>query len=164
MSRRDFPLRPSRKQRLEDSPADLAVQLTYAVNGSANAKGEIGHVERLGQICAVTPPESEQVLERDGKLFVRVRPKVLFHQVRRKTVEARINGCMGCEKIAGTSYGQGQIERSFVVGHVRPGSLKNAKRGVPFIQMTNLRLQAQSTQKPPPSTTQDKLLLQAQYR
>src|SRR5260370_33381673 len=101
MSRRDFPLRPSRKQRLEDSPADLAVQLTYAVNGSATAKGEIGHVERLGQICAGTPPESEQGLEREGKPFVRVRPKVLFHQVRRKTLEAPINGCMAWKKNAG---------------------------------------------------------------
>src|SRR5438445_3699508 len=71
---------------------------------------------------------------------------------------------MGSKKIPGTSYRQRQIERYLVVGHIRPGSLKHCKCRMTLIQMTDLRMQIQSIQKPPSSHSQDQLLLQTQLR
>src|SRR5438445_8389645 len=71
---------------------------------------------------------------------------------------------MGSKKIPGTSYRQRQIERYLVVGHIRPGSLKHCKCRMTLIQMTDIRMQIQSIQKPPSSHSQDQLLLQTQLR
>ena len=162
---RHFDLRPSRKQRLEDSAADLTVQLTDAIDGAAAPDGQISHIKRLGRIVrghAVrvrADPANE--IESSFSAYVlkyfsirsgakRSKPAstgvwVVKRFPARVIVRARSNGCL-------------------LLGHVRPGSLKHRERGMTLVEMADFRMQAEGPQEPPASNSQDQLLLQAQLR
>src|SRR6202007_1429031 len=131
-----------------------------AVDGSTAADGQISHVEGFGGIIAVEASESEQILERDGKVLLGIAPVVLLQQIRRKAVETGSDGSVGGEQIAGSGHRQGEIEGLLVISHVRSCPLKNGEGSVTFVEMTNLRPQAQSVQKTPSRNSEDLLLLQ----
>ena len=50
MTDRHFILRPMRKERLEQMPADLAMQAAHAIHRTAAANGQICHIETLRQV------------------------------------------------------------------------------------------------------------------
>ena len=114
MRDRHLDFRPPRKKRLEDSPADLTVQPTDAVNGAAAMDCEVRHIKRLGGIAGgrggQTPGDPRIEIERPSSAYF-----LRYHSIRpgskrskpaatgvwvvnrlpaRVTVSARSNGCL----------------------------------------------------------------------
>ena len=58
-----FIRRPLGKKRLEEMPADLAVQTAHAVDRPAAADGQIGHVETFRRIARIPASQGQQVVE-----------------------------------------------------------------------------------------------------
>ena len=158
---RHFDLRPSRKQRLEDPPADLAVQPADAVDGAAAPNRQVGHVEWLGRIVAVSPSQRQQILERNRKFLLGILFEILLHQIGSETVKARLDRSVGGEKVSGARNRQRQIEWLLVIRHVGAGSFQHRERRMAFVEMANLRLQAEgpagaaSLQSPGPAPASD---------
>ncbi len=61
VSDRDFVLRPARKQRLKEAPADLPVQAAHAIYRPAPADRQIRHVERLRRVVRVLAAQGQQI-------------------------------------------------------------------------------------------------------
>ena len=59
-----FVLRPVRKERLKEVPADLPVQATHAIDRPAPADRQIGHVETLRRVVRVLAAQGQQIVER----------------------------------------------------------------------------------------------------
>ena len=71
---------------------------------------------------------------------------------------------MGSEEIAGSSYGQRHFEGLPGLFHEASGSLQHCKGCMPFIQMTDLRLDPERVEQPPSANPEQQFLLEAQLR
>ena len=67
--------RPSRKERLHDSTADGAMQPADAVDRTAAANRQVGHVERLRLVIAIGPAKREQVVQGDAQFMIGVQAR-----------------------------------------------------------------------------------------
>src|SRR2546428_14066125 len=88
MGDRNLDVRPTRKERLEDAPAHLAMQAAHAVDRPAAPDGEIRHVEWFIRVVRILPAERQQVAQRDAKLLLGVLPKEGPDEGRGEGVEA----------------------------------------------------------------------------
>ena len=142
VSDRYFILRPVGKERLEDVPAHLPVQATHAVDRPAPADGQIGHVETLGRVVWVLAAQGQQIVNGNAQLFLGVPTEVLLDHHRIEPVKAGGHGRVGGEKIPRARDGESNLERLPGLGHERPGSFQDGERRMPFVQMTDFRLES----------------------
>src|SRR5208283_187848 len=70
---------PTRKERLKDAPAHLAVQPAHSVDDAATPHGEIGHIEIFRVIIRVCAAESEQVAERKAETVSGIPSEILLY-------------------------------------------------------------------------------------
>ena len=96
MSDRDFSVRPARKERLKDVPADSPVQGTHPIYRAAPTDPQIGHVEIFQWVIWVLTAQSQQLVECYAKPLLGVTTEVLLNEGRYETVEARGHRRMGC--------------------------------------------------------------------
>jgi len=139
-------LRPPGKEWLKDLPADFPVQFADTIDLPAAVKCEISHVEGFRSIVGIQPSKREQTLHRDGELILRIVIQVLSAEFRVEAIEACAYRRVSREHIAGPGDGQCQIERDVVIRHVVPGSLQYSECRVTFIEMADLRIQAEFAQ------------------
>ena len=64
-----FVLRPVRKERLKDLPADLPVQAAHAIDRPAPPDCQIGHVEAFRRVVRVLAAQGQQIVECDAELL-----------------------------------------------------------------------------------------------
>jgi hypothetical protein len=62
---------------------------------------------------------------------------------------------MGRKEVAGTGGGKRDVEWRAIVFHVRTRPFQHRESGVTFIEMADLGLQSQRSQKPPTCNTED---------
>src|SRR5208337_4917906 len=110
MSDRDFVQRPAGEQRLEDAPADLAVQAAHAVDRPAPADRQICHVETFRRVVRVLAAQGQQIVECYAESLLGITAEVLLDKGRRETVKAGGHGSVGGEEVSRSSGGQRYFE------------------------------------------------------
>ena len=55
--------RPARKERLKEMPAHLPMQAAHAIDRSAPADRQVGHVESFGGVVRVLPAQGQQIVK-----------------------------------------------------------------------------------------------------
>ena len=164
VSDRDFVLRPARKQRQKEAPADLPVQAAYAIHRAAPADGQIRHVERLRRVGRVLAAQGQQIVKRNAELLFGIPPKVLLDEGRIKTVKAGGHRRVGGEEITRSCNRQRHFEGLPGLFHEVAGTFQDGERRVPFIQVTDLRLDPERAEQPPSADPEEQFLLEAQIR
>ena len=71
---------------------------------------------------------------------------------------------MGGEKIARSRDGQCHFEGLSGIFHEAPGALQHGEGRMPFIQMTDFRLDPERAEQPPSADPEEQFLLEAQFR
>ena len=164
VSDRDFVLRPARKQRQKEAPADFPVQAAHAVRRPAPADCQIRHVERLRRVVRILAAQRQQIVKRNAELLFGIPAQVLLDEGRSKTVETGGHRRMGGEEITRSRRGQCHFEGLPGLFHEVAGALQHGERRVPFIQVTDLRLEPQRAEQPPSADPEQHFLLEAQFR
>ncbi len=81
------------------------MQAADGIDGPAAANGEVRHIEALGGVLRVLPPEREQALHGNPELSAGVLAQMGRHQIRRKAVETCRHSGMSGEQIPRTRRG-----------------------------------------------------------
>ncbi len=150
--------RPPRKERLEQLPADGAVQAADAVHRAASVQRQKRHVERFTAIAGVASAQRHQFVKRDPQAVGAVARETGPHQVGGKAVEACFHGGVRGEQIAGAGCRQRHVERLAGLLHEAGRSLQHRERGMALIQMTHLGLNPQGLQQAPAADSEHHLL------
>ena len=164
VSDRYFVLRPVGKERLEDVPAHLPVQAADAVDRAAPADGQVGHIETLRRVVRVLAAHRQQIVDGDAKLVLGVLAEVVLDESGSEAVEARGDRGVGGEEVPRSRGGQCDLERLPGFVHEGPGSFQDGERRMPFIQVADLRLDAERVEQSPSADPQHDLLLETQLR
>jgi hypothetical protein len=96
-------------------------------------------------------------------MLFRVITKVLLNESRIETIKASRHGGMRREEISDPSGGQRDLEGLIVLLHEITSPFQDRKCGVPFIQMANFGLDAESPQQAPPSNAKQQFLFETQF-
>ena len=111
---------------------------------------------------AVRAPASPRTL--DAELPLGIPAEVLVDEGRRKTIEAGGHRRVSREEIPRSSDGQSGFEGLPGLPHETAGALQDGEGRVPFIQMTDFRLNAERVQQAPSADPEQQLLREAQLR
>ena len=155
-------LGPPGEERLEEAAAHGTVQAADAVDRRAAANGEVRHVERLVRVVRTLPSEREEPAGLDAQPLLGVLSQVPLDERRREAIEAGRHRGVGGEEGAGPRDRQGHVEGLAALFHEGPGPLQDRERRMPLVEMTDLGLEPEGTQKPPPADPQQEFLAQAQ--
>src|SRR5271157_456948 len=148
---RYFDLWPVREESLEDLPAHCAMKLAHAIRRAAAAQREIRHIEGLGTGEWIFSSQGHQLFEFDMQILLGIFSEVLFHQFRRKTIEAGLDRRMRREKISRSRHRQCDVKGLIMLLHIAEGPLHHGECGVPFVQVANLGVEIKCRQESPPS-------------
>ena len=122
------------------------------------------HVEGLRRVVRVLAPQSHEIVKRNAEILFGMPPNVLFHEGRIETVKTGSHGRVSGKEIAGTSGRQSHRKGLPGLFHEVAGTFQNGERRVPFIQVTDLRLEPECAEQSPTADPEEQLLLQAQIR
>ncbi len=161
---RHFALRPVREERLEQAPAHLPVQAADAVHRAAAVDGQIGHVEGLRIVARIRSAQRQQVGNRYAELLIRVAAEVLLDESGRETVKSGCHRRVRREQVPRSSDGQCHFERLPGFVHKAASAFQNGKRRMPFVEVTDFRLEAECPEKSPTADPEEQFLLEAQFR
>ena len=100
----------------------------------------------------------------NAKLFLGVPTEVLLDESRSEAVKACSHRRVGGEKVARSRDGQRDFEGLCGLLHETPGAFQHGKSRMPFIQVTDFRLDAQRTKQSPSADPEKQFLLEAQLR
>src|SRR5665213_1122232 len=103
-------------------------------------------------------------MEADAELFSGIMTEVLFDESRSETIKASGHGCMGGKKISRACGGQGHVKRLRVLLHETVGAFQYRKGRMTFVQVTNIRFDAECREQSPTANPQQHFLLEAQLR
>ena len=161
---RNFLFRPAGEERGEDVSAHLAMQPADAVDRPASAHRQVGHVEGLFRVRGVPASQRQKLARGDAQSLLRIPTEVLLHQRWSKEVEARGNSRVGGKEISGAGGRQRDNEGISGRLHEAPCALQQNEGRVPFVEMTDLRLDPERIKQTPATHPEHDLLLQAQLR
>ena len=164
VSDRDFVLRPARKERPKEVPAHLPVQAAHAIHRPAPADGQIGHVESLRRVVRVLAAKGQQIVECNAELLLGIPTEVLLDEGRSETVKAGGHRRVGGEEVPRSRDGQRDFEGLPGLFHEVAGAFQHGEGRMPFIQVTDLRLDAERAEQPPSADPEQQFLLEAQLR
>ena len=100
----------------------------------------------------------------NAELLFGVPPKVLFDEGGSKTVKTGGDRRVGGEEITRSCDRQCDLEGLPSLFHEVAGTFQNGERRVPFIQVTDLRLQPERSEQSPSADPEQQFLLKAQFR
>src|SRR5271157_2379835 len=103
-------------------------------------------------------------MKRNAQILFRIPPKVSLDEGRIETVKAGGHGRVGGEEITRAGNRQGHFERLPGLLHEVAGAFQDGERRVPFIQVADLRLDAERAEQPPSADPEEQFLLEAQIR
>ena len=130
------------KERLKKMPADLPMQATHAIDRPAAPDRQIGHVETLRRVVRVLAAQGQQIVKCNAELLLGIATEVLLDEGRSETVKAGGHRRVGGEKVPRSSDGQRDFERLPGFFHETAGALQHGEGRMPFIQVTDFRLDA----------------------
>ena len=103
-------------------------------------------------------------MERDAELLLGITTEVLLDEGRRETVEAGGHRGVGGEEVPRSCDRQRDFEGLPCLLHEAAGTFQDGKRRMPFVQVTDLRLDAKRAEQPPSADPKEQFLLEAQLR
>jgi len=143
-------------------PAHPAVQAADAIHRAASANRQIRHIEGFRGVVRVLPAQGQQVMARDTELLLGVSAQILPARAGRETVESGRDRRVRSEEIPRAGDGERDFERLPVRLHEAAGAFQHGKGRMPFVQMTDFRLDAERLEQPPAADSQQHFLLQPQ--
>ena len=138
-----FVLRPVRKKRLKEMPADFPMQAAHAIHRPAAADRQIGHVETFGRVVRILAAQGQQIVEGNAEFLLRITAEVLFDESRSETVKAGGHRRVGGKKIPRPRGGQRDFKGLRVLLHETAGAFQDREGRMTFIQVTDIRLDAE---------------------
>ena len=154
--------RQPREEGLEQAAAHLGVQPAHAIDPAAAADREIGHVEGLRGVAGIPPAQREQIVHGDAQRLPRVLRQVLPHELGGEAVEAGLHRRVRREHVPGAGDGERLVERASRLLHVLASPLQHGERGVPLVQVADVRGDAEQAQQAPAEHPEQQLLLETQ--
>jgi hypothetical protein len=136
---------------LEESLADRTVQLADTIDSPASANGKERHVKGLRSVELVPSAQAQEIVEFDSQLVLGISLQILPNQCRREAVTTGFDRRVCREQISSSRHGQSNVEGLTLFFHITESPFKHHKRGMSFVQMTNLGANAKCVQKPPAS-------------
>ena len=97
----------------------------------------------LRRVVRVLAAQGQQIVECDAELLLGIPTEVLLDEGRSETVKAGGHCRVGGEEIPRSRDGQRDFEGLPGLFHETPGALQHGKGRMPFIQMTDFRLDAE---------------------
>jgi|SRR6516165_5103167 len=160
MTDRHLLLRPAGKQRLENMPADMAVQAADAEALHRCPHGQIGHIERLVSIVVTGTAQREEFVQPDAGLGEKTFDiaRIFAKGVGRESVEPGCYGRVGGKNVSCASRPQCLAKRQTRAPHMGPRSLENRKGAMTLVQVTDLDLRGERLDRPPSRDPEDNLL------
>src|SRR5208337_2780868 len=162
MADRHLRIRPAWEQALEDAAADNGVQAADSVDRAAPTDGKIGHAERFIRIVRVLAAQREQTGKIDLELFPRVSREVAADQAGGEAIEAGGDGSVSREEVADARCVEADVERHTILRHEAAGAFEHDERGMPLIEMADLRLDPETLKEAPATEPEHQFLCQAQ--
>ena len=101
-------------------------------------------------------------MARDAELLLGVSAEILLDQGRCETVESGGDRRVGSEEIPCAGDGERDVEGLPVRLHEAAGAFQYGKGRMPFVQMTDVRLDAERLEQSPPADPQQHFLLEPQ--
>ena len=138
-----FVLRPVRKKRLKEVPADFPMQATHAIHRPAPADCQIGHVESLRRVVRILAAQGQQIVECYAEFLLGIPTEVLLDESRSETIKAGGHCRVGGEEVPRSRDGQRDFEGLPGLFHETAGAFQHGEGRMPFIQVTDFRLDAQ---------------------
>src|ERR1039457_2654518 len=145
-------------------PADFTMQTAHAIHRAAATDGQIGHVETFRRVVRILAAQGQQTMEADAELFSSIMTEVLFDEHWSETIKARSHRRVGREYISRPRGSQRHFERLRVLLHETAGALQHSKGRMTFIQVTDIRLDAERSKQSPTADPKQHLLFEAQLR
>jgi hypothetical protein len=108
--------------------------------------------------------QGEQIVKFNAESLLAITPEVLFNQRGSKAVKARGHCRVGGKQIPHPCCRQCNFEGLPSLLHEIAGTFKDGKRRMPFIEVTNVWMNSECSEKPPPSDSQHQFLFEAQFR
>ena len=155
---RNFLDRAARKEIREQFAAHLAVQPTHAVDAGRPANREVRHVERFGIVVRLHAAQAEDLADAYVHLGCE-RREVTDDVAGIEPVEGCGDRRVGGEHGARARDGQRDVERYVLFPHDPPGAFQHGKCRVPFVEVTDVRIESQLAQQPPAAEPERHLLL-----
>ena len=125
---------------------------------------QIRHIERLRRVVRILAAESQQVMERNAELLLGIATEVLLDEGRSETVKAGGHRGMRGKQVACPGNGQRDFEGLPGLFHEGAGAFQHGESRMPFIQVTDLRLNPQRAEQPPSADPEQQFLLEAEFR
>src|SRR5512143_3346908 len=143
MSDRYFFLRPPRNERRKEMPAHFPVQLAHPIDRPAPSHGKVSHIEGFKRVVRVLAAKRHEIVERDAELVPGVRTEVLVDKDRSEPVKADGHPGVRGKEVARPRDGQRDFEGLPGLSHKGSSAFQYGESGMPFIQMTDLGLDAE---------------------
>src|SRR5688572_25227042 len=138
--------------------AHLTVQAAHAIDCPAAVYSQVSHVEWLRCVVRVLASQCQQIVEGNAERLCGMLAQVLPDEGRRKAVKSGCHGRVSCKKIARPGDGQRDLKGTPRLCHVTSGAFQDGKGRMPFIQVTDLRLDAQRTEQSPAADPKEQFL------
>src|ERR1700722_15498257 len=123
---------------------------------AAHAQREDRHAESIGRVGSRFS-ESEKVVKTDPEI-VRVAGEISDHHLARESVIPCWHRSMSGENVGGGDHLEGSVILQPRVLHVLADSFQGEERGVAFVHMIDLRMDAKGVQGPDSAYAEDNLL------
>src|SRR5208283_1950676 len=115
-------------------------------------------------VVRILAAQGQQVVEGNSEFLLRITVEVLLDERRSETVKPGGHCRVGGKEIPRSRGGQRHFKRLRVLLHETAGTLQNGKGRMTFIQVTDVRLEAECGEQSPTSNPKQQLLLEAQLR
>src|ERR1019366_10393080 len=119
-------------------------------------------VETLRRVVRILAAKRQQIVERYAEPLLGITTHVLLDQIRGETVETRSHSRVGREEIADSSRGLCHFEGLPSFFHEVAGTFPHREGRMPFLQVTDFRLEAECAEQPSSANSEQHFLLQAQ--
>src|SRR5664280_1910302 len=140
------------------------MQATHAIHLPAAPDRQIGHVESLRRVVRILAAKSQQIVKGNAEPLVGIPPKVLLDEGRSESVKTGGHCRVRGEEVARSRGGQCDFEGLLCLFHEVSGTFQDGERRVPFIQVTDFRLESEGAEQPPSADSEKQFLLEAQLR
>jgi hypothetical protein len=163
MSDRHLVHRPAWKEWLKEVPTHLPVQATHTIHRPAPANRQICHFELFRRVVRILAAQSQQILCCYTELLLGITTEVLLDERRQNGRSRRPQPCGG-EEIPRSRDSKRDFEGLLGHSHEALCLFQHGEGRMPFVQMTNFRLDAKRTKQSPSANPEEQFLLEAQLR
>jgi hypothetical protein len=140
------------------------VQATHTIDRPAPANRQICHVETFRRVVRILAAQSQEIIWCYTELLLGITTEVLLDERRSKTVEAGGHSRVGGEEIPRSRDSKRDFEGLLGHSHEALCPFQHGEGRMPFVQMTNFRLDAKRTKQSPSANPEEQFLLEAQLR